>query len=695
MGTKSKTKSRGRPPKTSTKTTRSTTCPPPANVHEGEPARSSSELSGDPNHEPTGPDWHSATQLNLPINQDQTQSNPDSLQNSQPDYRTVRNRPTSSDSSRSNLSASPPEEMMRAEGVPPDVIELWIELQFDFTQVDKWIRAEFNPVGAQHWEAAGFSPACASIWRKAGIDLQWIKMYRQLRMRTGEAKPWTQLSPHTEEVLTAIQNKPPLKDAEVWRRSGRNKGPRHAGSRRDKYFSSFRIPSLAIGWAKSGFSVETAKSWSRACFNPAEATIWNKLGFNPKDARSWSYSEISPDLCCKLREQGWSKEKASLWGPFKDWSVIEAGELMAERFTHQEMKYWLQQGESLEAATAWRKEAAQWVDHKVDPEAAALLQQKVTPSEAAEWLQSGIDVEVLLDWRFAIPGASEAAAFFEEKFKPKEAAAWFELKIQALEAASFRNIGWVPEAVTNWLRSNKVTFGEIRKYFHPNIGPKSATIWKQHGFAPGEAKLWADLIVDVKVAITLRSHRVLPLTIAKFIERKYTLDEAIMYALEGTPLEKARPPQNRDHSKASYSERVKRSGHHTIAHHKAKWVTFTNLPTDKSSECVRESIITGAVYYVTVLKCREEGNFKARCMRLTKLHVLPKAAPIVRSRNTALPRFVRLPGCSGSVIYVEPENTCQVCHFCYSLGHNILQSHIKKGVHIRDYEMDIEKGVTG
>ncbi|KAJ9065156.1 hypothetical protein DSO57_1022675 [Entomophthora muscae] len=509
------------------------------------------------------------------------------------------------------------------------------------------------------------------------------------------------------------------------------------------------------------------------------------------------------------------------------------------------MKYWLQQGESLEAAMTWRKEgittkthmtigplkisveewrewrnvtsiaeaavwiargftpttAAQWVDHKVNPEAAALLQQKVTPSEAAEWLQSGIDVEVLLDWCSAIPCANEAAAFYEEKFKPKEAAAWFELKIQAPEAASFRNIGWVPERVTNWLHANKVTYGEIRKYFHPNIGPESATLWKHHGFAPGEAKLWADLIVDVKVAITLRSHKVLPMTIAKFIERKYSLDEAIMYALEGTPLEKARPPQNGDHPKASYSERVKRgkepplsgpipfedfirdhmaqgnpyksmpksyvknairiylnnlsggslrgylqaifstldkefkdievehkwspeNGYVDIgfpnttirdtaarlefihngtllkvditryAHHQAKWVTFTNLPTDKSSEWVREAIITGAAYYGTVLECREEGNFKARCMRPNTLHVLLEAAPIIKSRNTALPRFVRLPGCSGSVIYVEPENARQVCHFCYALGHNIHQCNIKKGVHIRDYDMDIEKGVT-
>ncbi|KAJ9065155.1 hypothetical protein DSO57_1022674 [Entomophthora muscae] len=313
MGAKSKTKSRGRPPKTPTRITRSTTCPPPVSDQENEPARSSPEPNGDPNPDPTGPEWHSASQLNSPTNQDQTQSNPDLLQNNQSDYRAVRNRPTSSDSSRSHLSASPPRgneasrvrlarrprgrsggpsshqslskteiEILEGRGVKPADLELWIELQFNFTQVDKWIRAEFNPIDAQHWEAAGFSPACANIWRKAGIDLQWAKMFRQLRMRTSEAKPWMQLSPHSEEVLTAIQNKLPLKDAEVWvshkfnlyeateyflgfvpsEVAGEIKTLNMRAQDVTEYFSSFRIPSLAIGWAKSGFSVEAAKSWS-------------------------------------------------------------------------------------------------------------------------------------------------------------------------------------------------------------------------------------------------------------------------------------------------------------------------------------------------------------------------------------------------------------------------------------------------
>ncbi|KAJ9072441.1 hypothetical protein DSO57_1027499 [Entomophthora muscae] len=129
-------------------------------------------------------------------------------------------------------------------------------------------------------------------------------------------------------------------------------------------------------------------------------------------------------------------------------------------------------------------------------------------------------------------------------------------------------------------------------------------------------------------------------------------------------------------------------------HHKARWVTFSNLPTDKYSEWVREAIITGAEYYGTVDECQEEGNFKAHYMHPSTLHILLDAAPIVRSRNVALPRFVRLPGCNNSVIYVEPENSQQVYHFCFSMSHNIHQCHIKKGIHVRDYEMDVEKGIT-
>ncbi|KAJ9072702.1 hypothetical protein DSO57_1024526 [Entomophthora muscae] len=361
-------------------------------------------------------------------------------------------------------------------------------------------------------------------------------------------------------------------------------------------------------------------------------------------------------------------------------------------------------------------------------------------------------------------------------------------------------MGWVPNTVNTWLCTNKTTYEEIRKYFHPNIGPENTIIWKQRRFSPREAKLWEELIIDVSLAHTLQNRNILPVTIERFIERGYTLDKAIMYSMEGTSIDQAKPPQNSNHPRMSYSERVKRgkeppisgpipyedfirdhmsqgnpyksmpksyikntiriylnnlsgssmrgylqaifttldaefkdievdhkwspegryinigfpdlhtrdtaaklefihNGTHLkvditrYAHHKARCVTFSNLPTNKYSEWVREAIITGAAYYGTVLECREEGNFKAQCMHTNTLHILLDAVPIVRSMNTALPQFVRLPGCK-SVIYVKLENARQVCHFCFAMRHNTNQCHIKKGVHIRDYEIDVEKGIT-
>ncbi|KAJ9056337.1 hypothetical protein DSO57_1034157 [Entomophthora muscae] len=235
MGAKSKTKSRGRPSKTPTRTTRSSACPPPVVDVEGEPARSDPGMNEGPCPDPAGPKWHPATQLNSPSNLDHNQS----------DHRTVRNKANSNDSSGPHLSASPPRgteasrtrkarrtrgrsgapdtyqslsisevEALEGRGISPSDIELWIELQFDFNQIDRWFRAGFDPIKAQQWEGAGFSPACASIWPKAGIDLEWAKIFRQLRKRTGEAKPWMKLFSHKEEIQAAIQNKLPLNEAE-------------------------------------------------------------------------------------------------------------------------------------------------------------------------------------------------------------------------------------------------------------------------------------------------------------------------------------------------------------------------------------------------------------------------------------------------------------------------------------------------
>ncbi|KAJ9082239.1 hypothetical protein DSO57_1006343 [Entomophthora muscae] len=80
MGAKSKTKSRGRPSKTPTRTTQSSACPPPVVDVEGEPARSDPGMNEGPCPNPAGPKWHPATQLNSPSNLDHNQPESDSLQ---------------------------------------------------------------------------------------------------------------------------------------------------------------------------------------------------------------------------------------------------------------------------------------------------------------------------------------------------------------------------------------------------------------------------------------------------------------------------------------------------------------------------------------------------------------------------------------------------------------------------------------
>ncbi|KAJ9084950.1 hypothetical protein DSO57_1018842 [Entomophthora muscae] len=204
------------------------------------------------------------------------------------------------------------------------------------------------------------------------------------------------LSKH-KEVLVAIQNKLPLKDAEVWVHhdfnlykatdyflgfvpnevSGEIKTLNMRAQDVTEFFASFRVPSLAIGWAKLGLNVDTAKSWSHACFNPSEASEWAKQGFSPKDTRLWSYAEIDPELCRKLREQSWSKEKASQWGPFKDWSVMKAASSWRKEGTttkdHMNIGY---KKISIEEWNVWRNvtslaEAAAWIDKKFTPTTAA------------------------------------------------------------------------------------------------------------------------------------------------------------------------------------------------------------------------------------------------------------------------------------------------------------------------------------
>ncbi|KAJ9081249.1 hypothetical protein DSO57_1016633 [Entomophthora muscae] len=127
---------------------------------------------------------------------------------------------------------------------------------------------------------------------------------------------------------------------------------------------------------------------------------------------------------------------------------------------------------------------------------------------------------------------------------------------------------------------------------------------------------------------------------------------------------------------------------------RAKWVTFTNLPTNKDQKWVQEAIVTGLSYYGNIHDVMVEGTDKAKCMHLKTIHVLLDMAPIARSRGISLPRFIRLPGCVDTITYIEPETERPVCRFCYQMGHTAYHCSHRKGAHNSEIDQDNENGVT-
>ncbi|KAJ9089718.1 hypothetical protein DSO57_1009983 [Entomophthora muscae] len=87
----------------------------------------------------------------------------------------------------------------------------------------------------------------------------------------------------------------------------------------------------------------------------------------------------------------------------------------------------------------------------------------------------------------------------------------------------------------------------------------------------------------------------------------------------------------------------------------AKWITFINLPIDKSIQWATEALVTGLLYYGKVLEAREEGGNKARIMLPNAIHLLMELAPTLKARGYQIPQFIALPGCNQHVVYVEPE----------------------------------------
>ncbi|KAJ9068023.1 hypothetical protein DSO57_1032943 [Entomophthora muscae] len=127
---------------------------------------------------------------------------------------------------------------------------------------------------------------------------------------------------------------------------------------------------------------------------------------------------------------------------------------------------------------------------------------------------------------------------------------------------------------------------------------------------------------------------------------------------------------------------------------RAKWVTFSNLPTNRDRDWVKEAILTGLSYYGEIKEVMVEGSNKAKCMRPKVIHALLDMAPIVKSRQTQLPRFIRLPGCTDTVTYVEPKSKRPVCRFCFQMGHTAFNCNHKKGVHHSEIDQDKTNGVT-
>ncbi|KAJ9061945.1 hypothetical protein DSO57_1015769 [Entomophthora muscae] len=127
---------------------------------------------------------------------------------------------------------------------------------------------------------------------------------------------------------------------------------------------------------------------------------------------------------------------------------------------------------------------------------------------------------------------------------------------------------------------------------------------------------------------------------------------------------------------------------------RAKWVTFTNLPTNKDCVWVQEAIVTGLSYYGDIHDIMVEGADKAKCMHPKTIHILLDLAPIARSRGVTFPCFICHPGYNDTVTYVEPETERPVCRFCYQMGHTAYHCSHKKNTHFSEIDQDKDSGVT-
>ncbi|KAJ9083802.1 hypothetical protein DSO57_1031084 [Entomophthora muscae] len=337
-------------------------------------------------------------------------------------------------------------------------------------------------------------------------------------------------------------------------------------------------------------------------FSPDAAIEWANQGFTPRDARRRSFIGISPEEGRKLREARWNPDNVHLWGSFKDWTPEDATSWKANGYTHVEMKYWIGLGTSMDIAQSWQRagvttqlhktlenkkftledwgkwrhtttladaaawqtisfnpdQATPWIEHKVSPTEAVKLVGQISPADANTWLNAGIQAEHILKWRTLLPEAMTAGLFAKALFTPEEVAEWYDLGASPDEATTFKQGGWNPVTVTNWLHTNHLLYQEINKYIHPTIDPESAIEWKSKGLLSTEAKQWTNIRVQVDLASSLRDPKIYPSTINNFLLSGYTLNESVEYNIKKIPLKQAPPPKLKHFEKnMSYSERVR------------------------------------------------------------------------------------------------------------------------------------------
>ncbi|KAJ9078512.1 hypothetical protein DSO57_1005953 [Entomophthora muscae] len=75
----------------------------------------------------------------------------------------------------------------------------------------------------------------------------------------------------------------------------------------------------------------------------------------------------------------------------------------------------------------------------------------------------------------------------------------------------------------------------------------------------------------------------------------------------------------------------------TYVNSTAKWITFINLPMDKSIQWTMEALVKGLSYYGEVIEAREEGRNKDRIMLPNAIHLLVELAPTLKARGHQIP----------------------------------------------------------